>query len=447
MSAASDDVEESASLVVAPSRAAPAPAPLPPSPPSPSRGAARAPCCRCSSAPAVVQASALLVLVALMWTASSDVVQLLLRSRRVPGFVSSLNNAQLALLLAARGAREAWARRRRRAAESDATTAEGVAAAAAAAAEADAAARSEWALAAHAALAVAPPWFLAQLAFGAALARTSVTSLTVLSASSGALTLALESLLLRKAPGRLAAAGVVFVLAGAALAGVSDAVLASDAGGDAAQPLPASASASAGSPSPSSSSSLGDALALFSAACYAAYSVLLSRSLRAARPPPVDLVLGFVGLAAVLVLSPLVLAMHAAGAEDLSGLPLPFVGVALAKGLVDNVLASQLWARAVALGGPVLATLALSLTVPLAAASDALLLQGRTPSAMLAAGCAATVAGFVCAAASEAREGGEGEGEGARAPAAEMASRQEEPGDELRAVRDARQGGGEGDGV
>jgi len=149
----------------------------------------------------------------------------------------------------------------------------------------------------------------------------------------------------------------------------------------------------------------------------------------------------------VLVLSPLVLAMHAAGAEDLSGLPLPFVGVALAKGLVDNVLASQLWARAVALGGPVLATLALSLTVPLAAASDALLLQGRTPSAMLAAGCAATVAGFVCAAASEAREGGEGEGEGARAPAAEVASRQEEPSDELRAARDARQGGGEGDGV
>ena len=149
----------------------------------------------------------------------------------------------------------------------------------------------------------------------------------------------------------------------------------------------------------------------------------------------------------MLVLGPLVLAMHAAGAEDLSGLPLPFVGVALAKGLVDNVLASQLWARAVALGGPVLATLALSLTVPLAAVSDALLLQGRAPSAMLAAGCAATVAGFVCAAASEAREGGEGEGEGARAPAAEMASRQEEPGDELRAVRGARQGGGEGDGV
>jgi hypothetical protein len=110
-------------------------------------------------------------------------------------------------------------------------------------------------------------------------------------------------------------------------------------------------------------------------------------------------------------------------------------------------LCDQLWARAVALGGPVLATLALSLTVPLAAASDALLLQGRAPSAMLAAGCMATVAGFVCAAASEAREGDDGEGEGAWAPAAEVAMRHGVQSNELREARDARQGGGEGDDI
>jgi hypothetical protein len=161
---------------------------------------------------------------------------------------------------------------------------------------------------------------------------------------------------------------------------------------------------------------LGDALALLSAACYAGYSVQLSRSLRGARPPPADLVLGFVGVAAVLALGPLVAALHFSGAEDLRGLGAGFVGAVLAKGLADNVLSGQLWARAVALGGPTLATVALSLTVPLAAASDLLLLR-RAPGALLSAGCAATVLGFAASALGEVLgEGGGGGGGDAEAP-------------------------------
>jgi len=51
----------------------------------------------------------------------------------------------------------------------------------------------------------------------------------------------------------------------------------------------------------------------------------------------------------------------------------------IAKGLFDNVLADYLWARAVVLTSPSLASVGLSLTIPLAVASDAARLPGSDP--------------------------------------------------------------------
>jgi len=387
----------------------------------------------------------MLLLTALIWTASSDVVQLLLAVRRVPVFIASLTNAEVAVLLLVRGAREAWARRRRRAAAAalmaaaasssaadaaeaeaeaeadaadtaDAEAADGgegaVAAArsaAVAAAEADAFTAAAWRRAARAAAVVAPLFLGAQLAYGASLAATSVTASTLLSATSAPMTLAFSACALGERPRRLAVAGVALVLLGAALAGAGDAEGEARGVGR-------------------GGSSSGDALALLSAGCYAGYSVVLARALGGAAPPPADLVLGFVGLAALLTLGPLVASLHALGAEDLSDLPAGFIAGVLLKGLFDNVLSGQLWAHSVALGGPTLATVALSLTVPLAALSDALLL-GRAPGALLAAGCAMTVLGFVSTAADEASAGaarGEGGGEaGVTAGAARPAAQEE----------------------
>ena len=173
----------------------------------------------------------------------------------------------------------------------------------------------------------------------------------------------------------------------AALTGASDAAEA-----------PAAAAGGGGGGSSAASSALGDALALASAVCYAGYSVALARALRARAAPGVDLVLGCIGALALVALTPLVVTLHLARVEDLAAVTPAFVGIVLAKGLLDNVLCGVLWAKAVALGGPTLATVALSLTVPLAVVSDAVLLQGRPPGALLSAGCGLTVAGFVAAA-------------------------------------------------
>ena len=71
------------------------------------------------------------------------------------------------------------------------------------------------------------------------------------------------------------------------------------------------------------------------------------------------------------------IALHYSGTEDLS--PIAQSGGArimwllLLKGMADNVLSDTLWAKAVMLTSPAAATVGLSLTVPLAMASELLL--------------------------------------------------------------------------
>lgn len=78
------------------------------------------------------------------------------------------------------------------------------------------------------------------------------------------------------------------------------------------------------------------------------------------------------------------------------------LAAAAAKGLLDNVLSDYLWARAVLLIGPTVATVGLNVQVPLAAGLDAA--WGRPkpkwtssgPAAALTALGAAAVVGGVC---------------------------------------------------
>ena len=74
--------------------------------------------------------------------------------------------------------------------------------------------------------------------------------------------------------------------------------------------------------------------------------------------------------------SPLVAVLHVTGAEDLSRLGGAgggdILGCLLLKGLADNVLSDTLWAKAVLLTSPAVATVGRSLTVPTAIASVAM---------------------------------------------------------------------------
>ena len=144
----------------------------------------------------------------------------------------------------------------------------------------------------------------------------------------------------------------------------------------------------------------GALLCLCSALLYACYTVLL----RALAPTDLLLFFGLLGAFNALALAPLVAVLHVTGAEDLSRLGLAggggILGCLLLKGLADNVLSDTLWAKAVLLTSPAVATVGLSLTVPIAIASELVLPRGwlvdpSPPTPLRLAGALLVVAGFV----------------------------------------------------
>ena len=83
-----------------------------------------------------------------------------------------------------------------------------------------------------------------------------------------------------------------------------------------------------------------------------------------------------------------------------ASLSAPVLGLIVLKGLLDNVLSDYLWARAVLLTSPAVATVGLSLTIPMAIASELLLpphwmIDPAPPSPLDLVACGCVVAGFV----------------------------------------------------
>ena len=294
-------------------------------------------------ASALAQALTCLAAVALIWVAAAALVQFVFSDglRAQPFFLTWMNNSEFLILLPLQAARERW----------------GFAPA------------SDWRGAARAGLLVCPLWFLAQGAYNASLSDTSVSSSTVLSSASCVFTFVLSVVFLREAFRWPKLLGVLVTVAGAAC------VAAADRGGG-------------------GGSAWGDALAIFSSVMYGGYST----SLRALLPDGTRIstwaFFGFLGLFNSLLFAPVVVALVVAGVEAPSTLPPAMLGLLLLKGLADNVLSDVLWARAIQLTSPTLATVALSVTIPLAMLSD-LVLHGIAPPALVAVGSAAVMAGFV----------------------------------------------------
>ncbi|KAF5831488.1 hypothetical protein DUNSADRAFT_13045 [Dunaliella salina] len=86
----------------------------------------------------------------------------------------------------------------------------------------------------------------------------------------------------------------------------------------------------------------------------------------------VALFFGYLGLLTTVVLAPVVLLMVASGAVSLAAIPKEVYLIILLEGLLDYVLSDYLWARAVLLIGPTVATLGLSIQIPIAAGAELL---------------------------------------------------------------------------
>jgi len=90
----------------------------------------------------------------------------------------------------------------------------------------------------------------------------------------------------------------------------------------------------------------------------------------------VALFFGYVGAFTALALAPLVAAAALLGRLAPAPVPRAALGLVAAEGLLDYVLADYLWARAVMLLGPTVASLGLSIQIPIAAVADTLV-HGR----------------------------------------------------------------------
>lgn len=80
--------------------------------------------------------------------------------------------------------------------------------------------------------------------------------------------------------------------------------------------------------------------------------------------------------------------------DDLSSITATVFGFLLLNGICNNVLSDYLWARAVVLTSPTVATIGMSITIPLAMVSDGLL-QGTIPTYLTATGAVLVILGFV----------------------------------------------------
>ena len=243
-----------------------------------------------------------------------------------------------------------------------------------------------WIRAAKAGLKIFPLFVCAQTSYNLSLTETSITSTTVLSSTSSAFTLLLSYIVLHDTVDWIKITGVLITVCGASLTGLSD-------------ELQISTRTNTATPW------IGDLLALFSAILYACYSVTTALVLKkrdSIESPPIQLVLGFVGLFNLVTLWPLIILLHVTKREDLSSLSPLFWTLVLSKGLFDNVLSGIMWAKAIKLSSPTLASVGLSLTIPLAVASDWALPYGNgKPNSLLIIGAVLTICGFILSAFSE----------------------------------------------
>lgn len=246
---------------------------------------------------------------------------------------------------------------------------------------------------ARAALIVCPLWFMANFTYNWSLGMTSVTSSTVISSSSAAFTLLFSVYCLGEPLTLLKLFGVLLCWVGNGLTAVGDqgdGPAGNSSGIDGNAPPAAPPAASSADPV------LGDLICLFSAFMYGVYTT----AIRHFAPSDMALFFGLLGSFNMVLLGPIVLALHLSGVESLVSLALPVLGLIVLKGLADNVLSDYLWAWAVLLTSPSVATVGLSLTIPMAALSQLLLpaewlVDASPPGAYTIAACACVILGFV----------------------------------------------------
>lgn len=218
-----------------------------------------------------------------------------------------------------------------------------------------------------------PLWFLANYLFNLSLSITSVASNTILSSTSSIWTLALSYVMLRQKVGIHRIVAVGLCVGGSIMVGLAD------------------RNSSSGHNTVG-----GDIVALLSAFFCAAYTSVLKWHLPDDERFAMGMVFGAVGVLNFLFLWPGLVILGVSGAEPFAWPTWRQFWPLLLNALIGTNLSDVLWARSVVLTSPVVATLGLSLTTPLAMIVDAIFKHAHF-NGLYIAGAILVMVGFLLA--------------------------------------------------
>eukprot|EP00745_Piridium_sociabile_P008122 TRINITY_DN154292_c0_g1_i1.p1 TRINITY_DN154292_c0_g1~~TRINITY_DN154292_c0_g1_i1.p1 ORF type:complete len:331 (-),score=12.42 TRINITY_DN154292_c0_g1_i1:23-1015(-) len=216
-------------------------------------------------------------------------------------------------------------------------------------------------------------WLGAQLFFNESLHNTSVASVTVISATSSFWTYFLSIFILREHFKTSTFISIVVAFAGVCMISVYKPDANLHYISSAAIKSKMASVSSNNSSSPSSFS--GYVLATISAVFYSIFTVFLKKGDPECRGIDMGFFFGWIGIVITLLSPPLLMLGHITGFETFAVPSWRTLGCLVLNGLIGTVLSDFLWAAAVLLLNPLIATVGVSLSIPLSILIDFFVLR------------------------------------------------------------------------